>query len=174
MSVGLTVGRFQPFHEGHLNVVREIAEKVEEIVICVGSAQISHELDNPFTAGERIAMIQRALMQDGVEEFFYIIPVEDLRRNAAWVSHVEALTPPFYEVYSHNPLVVRLFKEAGYDVKKAPLYRREEYSGTEIRRRMLEGDDWRHLVPDVVEKTVDEVDGVERLRDLAKTDYVEE
>lgn len=170
MSVGLTVGRFQPFHRGHLNVVRKIAERVDEIVICIGSAQISHELDNPFTAGERVAMIQRALLQDGVDEFFYIIPVEDLRRNAAWVSHVEALTPPFDEVYGHNPLVDRLFREAGYEVKKAPLYRREEFSGTEIRRRMLEGEKWRHLVPDVVADTVDEVDGVGRLRDLSRSD----
>jgi len=170
MSVGLTIGRFQPFHNGHLNVVKEIGNRVEEIVICIGSAQASHELDDPFTAGERVAMIQRALLENGVEEFFYIIPVEDIQKNAAWVSHVEALTPPFDEIFSHNPLVVRLFKEAGYEVHKAPMYKRGQHSGTEIRRRMLEGEEWRSLVPDAVAETVDEVEGVQRLRDLAETD----
>lgn len=170
MSVALTVGRYQPFHNGHLQVVKELAETSDEIVICIGSAQVSHELDDPFTAGERIAMIQRSLLDNDVEQFFYTIPVEDLQRNAAWVSHLEAVTPPFDEVYSRNPLVVRLFKEAGYDVQKPPLYEREQHSGTEIRRRMLEGEEWRHLVPDPVEETVDEVEGVGRLRDLAKDD----
>ncbi|MBS1263886.1 MAG: Nicotinamide-nucleotide adenylyltransferase [Methanonatronarchaeales archaeon] len=170
MSVGLTIGRYQPFHNGHLSVVKEISERVDEIVVCIGSAQVSHELDDPFTAGERMAMIQRALLENGVEKFFYIMPVEDIQRNAAWVSHVESLTPPFDEVYSHNPLVIRLFREAGYEVHGAPLYRREEHSGTEIRRRMLEGEKWRHLVPKEVAETVEEVDGVDRLRDLAVED----
>lgn len=170
MTVGLTIGRYQPFHKGHLTVVEEISESVDEIVICIGSAQVSHEPDDPFTAGERVAMVQRALLDNEIDKFFYIIPVEDISRNAAWVSHVEALTPPFDEVYSRNPLVVRLFKEAGYGVEKAPLYRREKFSGTEIRRRMLRGEEWRHLVPEGVADTVDEVDGVRRLRDLARSD----
>ena len=47
----LFVGRFQPFHYGHLHAVRTILEEAEELVIVVGSAQMSHEPDNPFTAG---------------------------------------------------------------------------------------------------------------------------
>ena len=53
MSRGFYIGRFQPYHYGHQAVLEQIAGSVDEIVIGVGSAQVSHTLDNPFTAGEK-------------------------------------------------------------------------------------------------------------------------
>src|SRR5207245_2773190 len=66
----LFVGRFQPFHRGHLATVRRILETNDEIIVGIGSAQYSHTGENPFTAGERYEMIKRALDAeeiDGVE-----------------------------------------------------------------------------------------------------------
>lgn len=165
----LYVGRFQPFHKGHLKVARQIADEVGEVVIAVGSAQESHTLHNPFTAGERVSMITKAV--EGLDTTFYAIPVEDVNRNSVWTSHIRSICPPFETVYTNNPLVVRLFKEEGTDVRQNHLYEREKYSGKEIRSRMLENDDWRPLVPGATEAVVDEVNGVERLRDLDDDDY---
>ena len=58
MTRALFVGRFQPFHYGHLHAIEKILEECDELVLVVGSAQMSHEHDNPFTAGERIEMIR--------------------------------------------------------------------------------------------------------------------
>jgi nicotinamide-nucleotide adenylyltransferase len=58
---GLFVGRFQPFHSGHEQLVESIAAEVEELVIGIGSADASHTRRNPFTAGERLVMISREL-----------------------------------------------------------------------------------------------------------------
>lgn len=162
----LTIGRYQPFHKGHLNVIKEIIDVVDEIVIGIGSAQISHEPDNPFTAGERVAMIRRTLELNGFRGMSYIIPIEDIKRNSVWTGHLESMTPPFDIVYSNNPLVVRLCKEEGYEVRHPPLFKRDEYSGTEIRRRMVEGERWSHLVPEGTLEVIEEVGGVERLRDI--------
>ena len=52
---GLLIGRFQPFHLGHLNAVEYALKNVDILWIVVGSADKSHEYRNPFTAGERIA-----------------------------------------------------------------------------------------------------------------------
>ncbi len=60
---GLYVGRFQPFHLGHLGAVKAVLKEVDELVIVIGSAQYSHNLNNPFTAGERLVMIRRALQE---------------------------------------------------------------------------------------------------------------
>jgi len=165
----LYVGRFQPFHKGHLKVARQIADEVDEVVVAVGSAQESHTLRNPFTAGERVSMITKAV--DELDTTFYAIPVEDINRNSVWTSHIRSICPPFEAVYTNNPLVVRLFKEEGIDVRQNHLYERDRYSGKEVRERMLEKDDWRSLVPGATEAVVDEVDGVERLRDLDDDDY---
>jgi nicotinamide-nucleotide adenylyltransferase len=163
--VGLIIGRFQPFHKGHFEVIKTIANDCDAIVIGIGSAELSHTLDNPFTAGERHLMISRALKEEGLNEF-YIVPIVDIHRYAVWVSHVEALVPPFNAIYSNNPLTRRLFREAGYEVRNSPLYNREMYSGTEIRRRIIEGENWEELVPKSVAEVIMEIDGEGRVKDL--------
>jgi nicotinamide-nucleotide adenylyltransferase len=168
MRRGFYIGRFQPYHNGHQSVLEHIADEVDEIVIGIGSAQLSHLADNPFTAGERVLMITRALASLGCP--FYVIPIEDIRRNALWVAHVQSMTPPFDLCYSSNPLVVQLFKEAGVTVQSPAMYERETLSGTGIRSRMLNGVPWKNLVPPAVVQVLKEIDGVERLRQISKND----
>jgi len=167
---GLLIGRFQPFHNGHVYVIKEIQKEVDEVVICIGSAQKSHSLENPFTSGERVMMIKKSLYENGITKNYYIIPIPDVENNSLWVSNVKSLGPPFSKVYSGNPLVKRLFEERGIKVATPPMYNRKEYSGTEIRKRMLEGKPWEGLVPKGVVEVVGEVDGITRIRDLAKSD----
>ncbi|MCD6248694.1 MAG: nicotinamide-nucleotide adenylyltransferase [Hadesarchaea archaeon] len=169
---GILIGRFQPPHLGHVEVIKQILEEVDELIICIGSAQLSHTLHDPFTAGERMLMMTKALAEAGVDlSKVHIVPVPDVNNNAIWVSHVLSFAPPFTTVYSGNPLVKRLFMERGFEVKSPPLLKREEYRGTEIRKRMVEGGDWRSLVPKAVAEVMDEIKAVERLKDLSKTDY---
>ncbi|MEE8167719.1 MAG: nicotinamide-nucleotide adenylyltransferase [Candidatus Hydrothermarchaeales archaeon] len=166
---GLLIGRFQPVHKGHVYVIKEILKEVDEIIVCIGSAQLSHSLENPFTAGERLMMVAKSLAENGVKQH-YIIPIPDVNNNSLWVSHVRSHTPPFNKVYSGNTLVKRLFKEVGVEVQTPPLYNRHEYSGTEIRRRMLAGEPWEDLVPEGVAEVIKEVGGEQRMLDLTKTD----
>ena len=170
----LFVGRFQPFHKGHLYAVQHILKEAEELIIVIGSAEKSHELDNPFTAGERMEMIRRALRSAGIDPSRYLlVPVPDVQAHTTWVSQVVAYTPHFDVVYTNQALTRRLFLESGYEVREIPLYRREEYSATEIRRRILEGEDWRGLVPKEVWDFIRGIKGDERVRDLARTDTAE-
>ena len=83
------------------------------------------------------------------------------------------MTPPFSVAYTNNPLVSRLFYESGYAVKHSPMYNRHEYSGTEIRRRMLAGEDWEKLVPRAVADVVEEVHGVDRLKQVSMKGDIE-
>jgi nicotinamide-nucleotide adenylyltransferase len=168
MKRGFYIGRFQPYHNGHQSVLEHIADEVDEIIIGVGSAQLSHTIDNPFTAGERVLMITRSLVSLGCP--FYVIPIEDIKRNALWVAHVQSMTPPFDLCYSSNPLVVQLFHEAGVQVQSSSMYERDTHSGTEIRHRMLNNKPWKNLVPPPVYKVIKEIDGVARLRQIAQDD----
>ena len=89
-----------------------------------------------------------------------------------WVSALEGYTPKFNVVFSNEPLTQRLFKEAGYAVKNIPFFDRKEYMSTVVREKMLKDDSWTELVPKAVAEFIEEIDGVNRLRDLARTDRV--
>jgi len=158
----ILIGRFQPFHDGHLRVVESVLAEVDELVIGIGSADASHELRDPFTAGERLMMIQKTL--ESKKTTTYVVPIEDLDRNAVWVSHVQSMSPWFDVAYANNPLVVRLFEEAGVEVRQTEMFDREHLKGSEIRQVMLDDGDWTQYVPDPVTEVVDEIDGVERIR----------
>jgi len=161
---GCLIGRFQPFHSGHLRLVKRIAEDVDELVVGIGSADASHTRRNPFTAGERMMMVRKTLEPTDIID--YVVPIEDLERNSVWVGHVKSMAPEFDVAYSNNPLVVRLFTEAGIEVRQTEMFDREALKGSEIRRQMLDGGDWRQHVPTPVRDVIDEIDGVGRIREI--------
>ncbi|MEM3881182.1 MAG: nicotinamide-nucleotide adenylyltransferase [Candidatus Bathyarchaeia archaeon] len=170
---GLYVGRFQPFHLGHLEATKEALKEVDELVIVIGSAQYSHNLSNPFTAGERLVMIRRALQEANVDlTRIWIVPVPDVHLHMLWVSAVEGYTPRFNVVYSNEPLTRRLFMEAGYKVKSIRFFQRDLYTSTLVREKMLKGENWTTMVPKSVAAFINEIDGVNRLRDLNRTDRI--
>jgi nicotinamide-nucleotide adenylyltransferase len=168
MKRAFYIGRFQPYHNGHQSVIDRIAKEADEIIIGIGSAQLSHDTDNPFTAGERVLMITRALAS--CSKPFYVIPIEDIKRNALWVAHIISMTPSFDIVYTSNPLVIRLFKEAHIPVCSPALFERQNYSGTAIRNRMRCGHAWESLVPCRVVDVIAEIGGVDRIKDLDHDD----
>jgi nicotinamide-nucleotide adenylyltransferase len=159
-------GRFQPFHRGHRQFVEEILGEASEVVVAVGSAGLSHTPENPFTAGERVSMVHRVL--DELEATTFVVPVTNVEPYALWVGHVETLAPPFDAVYSNNPTVQRVVDERGFEPRGVELIDRDRFSGTEVRHRMVDGDPWRGLVPRSVVDVVEEVDGVERLRQVSR------
>jgi len=139
--------------------------------VVIGSAQYSHNSYNPFTAGERLVMIRRSLAEAGVDlNKLWIVPVPDVNLHMLWVSAVEGYTPKFSVVFSNEPLTRRLFTEAGYTICDLPLFDRKIYMSTLIREKMIKDENWTTLVPQAVVDFIREIDGVNRLRDLARTD----
>ena len=170
MKRGLYVGRFQPFHLGHLEALRWILSRCDEVVVGVGSAQFSHSPENLFTAGERIEMIRRVLVKEGLMDRCIAVPIPDVGQHALWVSVVLQYCPKFDEVFTNEPLTRRLFLEAGFKVTSIPHFNRDVYDATRIRRLMAEGGDWESYVHPEVASFIKEVGGVERLRDLLRSD----
>ena len=174
MTNGLFIGRFQPFHKGHLATVKFALERVEQLVIVVGSAQKSHELRNPFTAGERIRMIKQSLDIDDETDVrrILIIPVPDTDVHALWTHQVDMLVPKYDVVFANDLFTLMLFQEKGIKALEAPLYRRDEMKATEIRKRMIAEEIWEDLVPIPVSKVIKEINGVERVKALSRRDVV--
>ncbi|MEM4757366.1 MAG: nicotinamide-nucleotide adenylyltransferase, partial [Desulfurococcaceae archaeon] len=157
---GLFIGRFQPFHRGHLHSLQYIAREVDEIVIVIAAAQYSYTLENPFTAGERVEMVRLGAI--GLHDRLFIIPVDNIPSNHAWPRHVLSYVPRVDVVYSNNELVQLLFKEYGLPVKSTPIL--PGVNGSLVRRLMAENDNWRNLVPQTVADFIEKINGVERVK----------
>ena len=162
----LVFGRFQPFHYGHLMVINWALSLFDEIVILVGMADESHTLQNPFTAGERIWMIREALRDEGIDLTRIVtatIPTMSIYVGNAL--YVIKLVPPVEAIITRNPVTAQVFRDAGLKVLVPPPYNRD------IRELIIKGDErWRKLVPPVVAEIIDSIDGVSRLRNIARYD----
>ena len=163
------IGRFQPFHKGHLATVKFALPKVDLLVIVVGSAQKSHEPRNPFTAGERIRMIKESLDSEKVNAGkILIIPVPDVDVHSLWTRQVDMLVPKYDVVFANDPFTLMLFRERSVKTVEAPLVDRGDMKATEIRSRMSMGGKWESLVPVAVVRVVKEINGVERVKAIAE------
>ncbi|HID71302.1 MAG TPA: nicotinamide-nucleotide adenylyltransferase [Thermoplasmata archaeon] len=158
----LFVGRFQPFHIGHLFVVKEMVKMGYHPLIVIGSAYKSHTFENPFTAGERFTMINRCLNSEKMEHT--LIPVPDINRYALWVEHLESLLPRFTTLFTNSSILQELFKEKGYEIKVPGYYRREMCKASKIRALIAEGKSWKEFVPQEVYTYIKEIKGEERIR----------
>lgn len=167
----LIIGRFQPFHKGHLQLVKSILTECDEIIIAIASAQFNFIEKDPFTAGERILMIHEALKEGKVDlARCYIVPLVNDENNARWIAHLKSFLPAFDVVYTGNPYVAMLMKNANVKVRNVQFYDKERYNATRIRQLMLEGNEWESLVPRAIAKIIKNIDGVNRMKIISKSD----
>lgn len=170
---GLMLGRFQPFHKGHLGLTKQILSECDELLIIIGSAQFNFIYKDPFSASERVLMIHEALKEAGVDlSRCYIIPVANDENNARWLAYLRSMVPPFDVLYSGNDFVKHLTRSQDSSIViEDPVFAEiNEYNGTNIRRLMQEGKPWEHLVPPAVAKVIQQVGGIVRINMLARSD----
>ncbi|MFH1066219.1 MAG: nicotinamide-nucleotide adenylyltransferase [Nanoarchaeota archaeon] len=160
---GLFIGRFQPFHNGHLSTLKQMEKECDEIIIAVGSAQYAFYKENPMTAGERIEAITKALKKE-IKKPFYVVPVEDINCYPNYVSHVESLVPKFNVIYTGNSIVAELFAAKNHEVKGVPSA--VSICATDIRKAIGKEEQWKHLVPEEVHEFIANKKIDERIRRL--------
>ena len=165
MKYGILVGRFQPFHLGHLSAVKFALKKVDMLWIVIGSAQKSHEAKNPFTTGERLVMIKTTLDANRIDpKKWMAVPVNDVDVHSLWVNQIDMFIPKYDVVFTNDPFSTMLFKEHGKKVTKVPFIKRKFLSGTEIRNRIAKDANWKELVPRQVAEIIKAIDGIERIK----------
>ena len=165
------MGRFQPFHLGHLDLVKQILSECDEVVIAITSSQFNYLEKDPFTASERIEMIYQALKEDGVDlSRCFIIPIENQFNIATWTSYLKSTLPQFDKVYSGNEYVSMLLADTGIPVIKPKFLERERYNATRIRNLMIEDQNWQSFVPPIVANVIKKINGINRLKIISKSD----
>ena len=149
------IGRFQPFHQGHKNVVDEYREEFEDFCIVIGSAGEEGTEDNPLSFEERREVIHECfpnLEVRGVED-----EEKTDQGNKAWLEKIKEKTQAD-AVISQNQLVKEIVEDfSDLKIVEQDMHDPEVYSGTAIRRRIKSGEEWRYLTPECAKEKLEEL-----------------
>ena len=168
---GLMMGRFQPFHLGHLNLVTQILNECDEVIIAITSSQFNYLEKDPFTAGERIEMIHNSLKDTALDlNKIFVVSLENQFNIATWASYLKSALPCFDKVYSGNDYVSMLLSDSSIDVVKPTFLDRPQFNATKIRNMIIMNDNWKELVPNAVYNLLTKINAKNRLTVISQTD----
>jgi len=162
---GLLIGRFQPFHLGHLDALKFALSKVEKLWIGIGSSDKPNQKQNPFSADERKQMILSSI-DESISDRIQIFYIPDLENHEKWIESIDTIVPKFDVIFSNDELTQFLYSKREIKVISVPFTNRDVLSGTNIRDKINSNQKWENLVPDGTKKILQELDANDRLKSL--------
>ena len=162
---GLIIGRFQPFHLGHLDALRFALSKVDKLWIGLGSSNKPLQKNNPFSAEERMEMILSSI-DESMKQRIQIYFIPDLENHIKWIELINALVPKFDTVFTNDELTRHLYSKRDVEVLPIPFVKRDILSGTNIRNMMISDQKWEDLVPEGTKNFLYKTSAKQRLKNL--------
>ena len=129
---GLLIGRFQPFHLGHLAALRFALPKVDKLWLGLGSSNKPMEKNNPFSVDERKKMILSSI-EDSIKNKISIFPIPDLDNHVKWIQNIDTIVPDYEIIFSNDPMTEHLYSKRKIQVITIPFLKRDQLSGTRLR-----------------------------------------
>ena len=162
---GLLIGRFQPFHLGHLEALKFALSKVDKLWVGLGSSNKPVEKNNPFTAEQRKEMILSSI-DDSMKEKISIYFIPDLDNHMRWIEKIDTIVPKFNIIFSNDELTKHLYSKRNIQVISIPFLKRDSLSGTNIRDLIISDQKWDDLVPDGTRNFLEKTGAKEHLKNL--------
>lgn len=159
---GVVIGRFQPFHLAHQDLIKHSLSLAEKVIVILGSARSAPDVKNPFTPQMREEIIRACFPDDGDRLIFRA--VRDYPYNDhVWTADIQNLVNQIVdedEKENEKVAVVGFFKDrTSYYLNLFPQWNFEEFycsdkkflsiNATKIREQFFAGgDDWKKQVPE--------------------------
>jgi nicotinamide-nucleotide adenylyltransferase len=167
---GMIHGRFQPFHNGHLEYLRGAAERSDEIFVGITNpdpTRVKEEASdplrhlpesNPFSYAERLLMVKAVAEDEGIRVHVIPFPVNE---PELWAAYVPRGVTQYLRLFSEwGGTKLERMREVGYEVVILDEGAGKELSGADVRAALREGRDWQELVPPGVARVIASLEGV--------------
>ena len=98
------IGRFQPLHNAHLEIIKRCTALTDQLLIICGSADQPRTYKNPFTFEERKRMILDATR--GLSMRVYVEPnIDTIYNDQAWAVRVQGIQSK-YRILGYNDAII--------------------------------------------------------------------
>lgn len=136
------IGRFQPLHNGHIQVIESALKLTNNLIMLIGSSNVSRSIRNPFTFLERKQMIEDSFDSN---TFKAILPLNDYPYNdTKWIVDVTTAINSITKGNNDNVALIGHTKsDTAYYLSLFPSFSYEEVpeslpiSATDLREHYL-------------------------------------
>ena len=144
---GLLIGRFQPFHLGHLSAIQFALSITDHLWVGIGSSNKTSDTQNPFTVSQRQDMILSSV-DESTKKRIAIYPIPDTNNHIHWIQGISSIVPRFEIVFSNDKMTRDLYSSRNVRAVPIPFMKRNELSGTRIRHMLASNTPgWESLIP---------------------------
>lgn len=161
------IGRFQPFHKGHLAAIKWVLKREKKIFIFLGSTEESFTKKNPFSFRERERMIKKTLAGQKIKNF-KVYGIRNLSSDKLWAKNIlkkAKLSAEDSLVFTNNSWTKKCFLAIGVKVRPHPMFS-GRISATKIRIKIAKGEKWNNLIPETTLQILKKMGGEKRIKDL--------
>jgi len=147
-KIPVFIGRFQPLHNGHLEVIKWISCQAREFIIVIGSMQESDTATNPLNYQERVEIIKKTLTAANIKNY-QIYGLPDFSNDIAWAKKLtEILKKDALQlaVVTLNDWTSACVQKIQIEVVPHPLYG-QNLTATRIRQSITAAMPWQEMVP---------------------------
>ena len=88
-DIAVLIGRFQPFHLGHLHLVEEALRRAKRLLILLGSHRCAPDICNPWSSEERQEMIDAVLSAEQRQRVSFVPLRDHLYSDNLWLAEVQ-------------------------------------------------------------------------------------
>jgi cytidyltransferase-like protein len=164
---GMIHGRFQPFHNGHLEYLRGASQRSDEIFVGITNPDPSRVRpepsdperhlpeSNPYTYWQRQLMVKAAAGDLALDlERVHVIPFP-VNEPELWPAYVPEGVTQYLRLFSEwGGTKVDRLREAGYEVVILDEGADKQISGRDVRAALRAGRGWETLVPHGVARVI--------------------
>jgi bifunctional NMN adenylyltransferase/nudix hydrolase len=122
------IGRFQPVHSAHVELIRRAVKLTSDLIIIVGSAHQPRTYKNPWTAKERMMMLNNAI--DEIDVGTTRVHVEDnidtIYNDNAWMRRVQGIVSKYRTLGGRTGIIGHKKDESSFYLEMFPQWEFEE------------------------------------------------
>jgi bifunctional NMN adenylyltransferase/nudix hydrolase len=167
-SYALVIGRFQPFHNAHAELIQQAFASAQNVIVALGSHRTAPNIKNPWTTAQREQMIRAAVPSEHAARLSFVYLRDYLYNDNLWAAELQAQVAAITRDEKSIVLIGHRKDSSSYYLEGFPQWEFQDFpqrhalNATRLRETFLRGEpDWEKHVPPAVNAF---------MREFARTD----